>query len=92
MSQTGKPNRKTGPDRKAGVDVDALADAVEEVVGTLGVTVQAAEFVQARSPDPTERARAADIQQQAEAMLDAAKEQTAKRHRSTHPGNQRTVH
>lgn len=92
MSQTGKPDQKAGPERKAGVDVDALVDAVEEVVETLDVTVQAAEFVQARSPDPTERARAADIQQQAEAMLDAAKEQNVKPQRSGRPGDQRTVH
>ena len=101
MSQTGKPNRKAEPGRAAtrtdGVDIEALQETVEEVVETLDVTVQAAEFVQARSPDPTERARAADIQQQAEAMLDAAKEQGAKEQGAKEPapkprGDGRTVH
>lgn len=92
MSQTAKPNQTTtqsaqSNDETSGVDIDALQETVEEVVVTLDVTVQAAEFVQNRSPDPTERARAAGIQQQAEAMLDAAKERQPDR-----PGPARTVH
>ncbi|WP_431855768.1 hypothetical protein [Azospirillum sp.] len=90
MSQTGKPNPNAAPAREAsGVDIEALEETVEEVVETLDVTVQAAEFVQARSPDPAERARAADIQQQAEAMLGAAKDQVV---RPPRPADRRTMH
>lgn len=90
MSQTGKPNPNAAPARDlSGVDIEALEETVEEVVETLDVTVQAAEFVQARSPDPAERARAAGIQQQAEAMLDAAKEQIV---RPPRPADRRTMH
>ena len=97
MSQTAKPNQTaqsaTANDETSGVDIDALEETVEEVVVTLDVTVQAAEFVQNRSPDPSERERAAEIQQQAEAMLDAARE-----HQPDQPGPapgtapNRTVH
>lgn len=58
------------------VDVEALEETMDDVVETLALAEQAAEFVQASSDDPQHRARAAAIQQQAEAMLDAA-EQTA---------------
>lgn len=92
MSQTGKPNEKAGPDRPSGLDVDALANAVEEVVSTLDVTVRAAEFVQARSTDPAERARAADIRRQAAAMLDAVRARSARPRRASRPGDQRTIH
>ncbi|PWC53413.1 hypothetical protein TSO221_10840 [Azospirillum sp. TSO22-1] len=73
----------------SGVDIEALEETVEEVVETLDVTVQAAEFVQARSRDPAVRARAAGIQQQAEAMLDAAKDQVVRPPRSV---GRRTMH
>lgn len=90
MSQTGKPNPNAEPTRAAaGVDVGALEDAVEEVVETLDVAVQAAAFVQARSADPAERARAAGIRQQAEAMLDAAREPAVRPQR---PATRRTMH
>ena len=79
MSQTGKPNPNTAPAREAaGVDIEVLEKTVEEVVETLDVTVQAAEFVRARSTDPTERARAAGVRQKAKAMLDAARELTVR--------------
>lgn len=89
MSQTGKPGPKVD---SGGVDIDTLEETVVEVVETLDVTVQAAEFVQARSPDPSERERAAEIRQQAEAMLDAAEERGTGNQRSDRPGDQRTVH
>lgn len=56
------------------VDVDALEEAMEEVVETLDLAEQAANHAQARNPDPIDRARAAAVQKQAEAMLDAAAE------------------
>ncbi|WP_448203299.1 hypothetical protein [Azospirillum sp. sgz302134] len=56
------------------VDVDALEETMEEVVETLDLAEQAAELVKAKSPDPMDRARAAAVQKQAEAMLDAAEE------------------
>ncbi|MBP2292017.1 hypothetical protein [Azospirillum rugosum] len=56
------------------VDVDALEETMEEVVETLDLAEQAANHAQARNPDPIDRARAAAIQKQAEAMLDAAAE------------------
>ncbi len=54
------------------VDVDALEEAMEEVVETLDLAEQAADLVETRSPDPRDRARAAAVRRQAEAMLDAA--------------------
>lgn len=75
-----------------GVDIEALDDTMEEVVETLDMAAQAAEFVQERSPDPTERARAAEIQQQAEAMLNAAEERSSDDKRPDPRGDQRTVH
>lgn len=68
--------RTEGQDRP-GVDVEALEETMEEVVETLAVAEQAAEFVQARSNDEDARRRAATVQEQAEAMLDAAEESGA---------------
>jgi len=56
------------------VDVEALEEAMEEVVETLDLAEQAAEFAEAKSPDPNDRARAAAVRKQAEAMLDAAEQ------------------
>lgn len=56
------------------VDVDALEETMEEVVETLDLAEQAASHARARNSDPIDRARAAAVQKQAEAMLDAAEE------------------
>jgi hypothetical protein len=45
---------------------------MDEVVETLVVAERAAEFVQANSAEKCDRERAAAVQEQAEAMLDAA--------------------
>lgn len=59
------------------VDVAALEETLEEVVETLDLAEQAAGYVRKESPDPVDRARAAAVQKQAEAMLDAAEQATA---------------
>lgn len=56
------------------VDVDALEETMEEVVETLDLAEQAAALAQVKSPNAIDRARAAAVQKQAEAMLDAAEE------------------
>lgn len=56
------------------VDVTALEETMEEVVETLDLAEQAAGYVSKESPDPVDRARAAAVQKQAEAMLDAAEQ------------------
>ena len=56
------------------VDVEALEETMEEVVETLDLAEQAAEFAESRNPDPTDRARARAVRKQAEAMLDAAEQ------------------
>ena len=56
------------------VDVTALEQTMEEVVETLDLAEQAAGYVRKESPDPMDRARAAAVQKQAEAMLDAAEQ------------------
>ncbi|AWK85566.1 hypothetical protein [Azospirillum thermophilum] len=74
-AKTGTASTSTGRD----VDVGALEEAMDEVVETLAVAEQAAEFVRDRSSDPDDRARAAAVQQQAEAMLDAAEQVAGER-------------
>jgi hypothetical protein len=71
------------------VDVGALEETMEEVVETLDLAEQAAELVQAKSPDPVDRARAAAVQKQAEAMLDAAEEAGGSRNSPLMPGPRR---
>lgn len=56
------------------VDVEALEETMEEVVETLDLAEQAAEFAESRNPDPDDRARARAVRKQAEAMLDAAEQ------------------
>ena len=75
---TNNDPRKPADRPDQGVDVEALEEAMDEVVETLGVAEEAAEFVQAVSPEEEERERAAAVQQQAEAMLDAAEESSAR--------------
>lgn len=74
-AKTGDASTATSRD----VDVGALEEAMDEVVETLAVAEQAAEFVRDRSPDPGDRARAAAVQHQAEAMLDAAEQVAGER-------------
>ncbi len=71
------------------VDVGALEETMEEVVETLDLAEQAAELVQAKSSDPIDRARAAAVQKQAEAMLDAAEESGGGRNSPLMPGPRR---
>ncbi|HYG90921.1 MAG TPA: hypothetical protein VD978_32215 [Azospirillum sp.] len=75
-----------------GVTVEMLDDTMEEVVETLDLTVQAAEIVQDRSLDPAERDHAAEIQEQAEAMLDAAEERPVKSRRPPRRDGDGTLH
>ncbi len=56
------------------VDVTALEQTMEEVVETLDLAEQAAGYVRKESSDPVDRARAAAVQTQAKAMLDAAEQ------------------
>ena len=56
------------------VDVAALEETMEEVVETLDLAEQAAGYIRKESPDAMDRARAAAVQKQAEAMLDAAEQ------------------
>ena len=56
------------------VDVTALEETMDEVVETLDLAEQAAGYVRKESTDPMDQARAAAVQKQAEAMLDAAEQ------------------
>ncbi|WP_353857583.1 hypothetical protein [Azospirillum formosense] len=56
------------------VDVTALEETMDEVVETLDLAEQAAGYVRKESSDPMDQARAAAVQKQAEAMLDAAEQ------------------
>ncbi|KAA0688616.1 hypothetical protein [Azospirillum brasilense] len=59
------------------VDVTALEETMDEVVETLDLAEQAAGYVRKESTDPMDQARAAAVQKQAEAMLDAAEQAAA---------------
>lgn len=67
---------ESGPVTDKKTDIDALEETMGDVVETLAVAEQAAEFVQATSSDDADRARAAAVRRQAEAMLDAAEQVT----------------
>lgn len=77
------------------VDVSALEESMDEVVETLELAEQAAEFVQAHSDDPADRARAAAVQRQAGAMLEAAQDDESERApmpAQSNAAKSRTVH